>query len=147
MVLSPTEFIERLAAQVPPPRRHMVTYHGVLAPAAGYRDQVVSEDRPYRDAVLRHRKKPPASAAADGAEPDLPAKLRRRPTLWAELLRRTFGVDALHCPLCGGRRELIALITQPHTAQRILGAMGLPAEPPALAPARPPPQPRLPFVG
>jgi hypothetical protein len=48
VVLSPTEFIERLAAQVPPPRRHMVTYHGVLAPAAGYRDQVVPvrESRP-----------------------------------------------------------------------------------------------------
>ena len=44
------------------------------------------------------------------------------------------------------QRELIALITQPHTAQRILVAMGLPAEPPELAPARPPPQPLLPFV-
>ena len=63
VVLSPTEFIERLAAQVPPPRRHMVTYHGVLAPAAGYRDQVVPEERPYRDAVHRHRRKPPSSAA------------------------------------------------------------------------------------
>ena len=140
VVLSPTEFIERLAAQVPPPRRHMVTYHGVLAPAAGYRDQVVPEDRPYRDAVHRHRKK--ASTEAD--EGDRP---KRRPALWAELLMRTFGMDALHCPLCGGRRELIALITQPHTAQRILVAMGLPAEPPDLEPARPPPQPRLPFVG
>jgi hypothetical protein len=145
VVLSPTEFIERLAAQVPPPRRHMVTYHGVLAPAAGYRDQVVPEDRPYRDAVHRHRRKPPSSAAE--ADSGQPAKPRRRPALWAELLRRTFGVDVLHCPLCGGRRELIALITQPHTAQRILEAMGVPAEPPELEPARPPPQPMLPFVG
>jgi len=58
---------------------------------------------------------------------------------------RTFGLDTLHCPLCGGRRELIALIAAPHIAQRVLRAMRLPAEPPVLEPARPPPQPSLPF--
>jgi len=46
-----------------------------------------------------------------------------------------------------GWRELIARITQPHTSQQILEAMGLPAEPLAPAPARPLPQPLLPFVG
>ena len=33
--------MERLCALVPRPRRHLVTYHGVLAPAAGLRPQVV----------------------------------------------------------------------------------------------------------
>ena len=154
VLLSPQEFLERLAAQVPPPGRHIVTYHGVLAPAAGYRDQVVPENRPYREPMHRHRKtklKPkrnraePATAA-DEDEANQASKPKRRSTPWAELLMRTFGLDALHCTLCGGRRELIALITQPHTAQRILEAMRLPADPPVLAPARPPPQPRLPFA-
>jgi hypothetical protein len=33
--------IERLLALVPRPRRHLVTYHGVLAPAASLRSRVV----------------------------------------------------------------------------------------------------------
>jgi hypothetical protein len=156
VLLSQQEFLERLAAQVPPPRRHMVTYHGVLAPASGYRDQVVPEDRPYREPMHRHRKakpkpkddgeRPATGEAHEEGDAEQPSKPKRRSTPWAELLMRTFGLDPLHCPLCGGRRELIALITQPHTAQRILAAMHLPADPPVLAPARPPPQPRLPFA-
>jgi hypothetical protein len=33
--------MERLCALVPKPRKHLVTYHGVLAPASGLRPQVV----------------------------------------------------------------------------------------------------------
>jgi hypothetical protein len=33
--------MERLCALVPPPRKHFVTYHGVLAPASGLRPKVV----------------------------------------------------------------------------------------------------------
>ena len=33
--------MERLCALVPKLRKHLVTYHGVLAPAAGLRSQVV----------------------------------------------------------------------------------------------------------
>ncbi|MBM4113849.1 MAG: hypothetical protein FJ253_10870, partial [Phycisphaerae bacterium] len=36
----PLTFIERLAALVPPPRAHQLTYHGVLAPASAWRDLV-----------------------------------------------------------------------------------------------------------
>ena len=35
--------IARLAALIPRPRAHLVTYHGVFAPAAGARDRVVPE--------------------------------------------------------------------------------------------------------
>ena len=38
-------FIERLAALVPRPRAHQQTYHGVLAPAAAYRDLIVPGPR------------------------------------------------------------------------------------------------------
>jgi hypothetical protein len=33
--------MERLCALVPKPRKHLVTYHGVLAPASGLRPKVV----------------------------------------------------------------------------------------------------------
>jgi len=41
VVFEPGELVERLVALVPPPRFHLVRYHGVLGPAAGERGRVV----------------------------------------------------------------------------------------------------------
>ena len=43
IVLTPQVLIERLLALVPRPRRHQLTYYGVLAPAAGLRSRVVPQ--------------------------------------------------------------------------------------------------------
>ncbi len=37
----PEELVEKLAALIPPPRFHVVRYHGILAPRASERDRVV----------------------------------------------------------------------------------------------------------
>ena len=44
---------------------------------------------------------PPRTAGAGGG---------RRQRLWAELMARTFGIDVLACPRCGGRLRLVAVI-------------------------------------
>ena len=49
---------------------------------------------------------------------------------WAELLRRSFGLDVLACPDCGGRLRLVATIADPRAIARILAHLGLPLEPP-----------------
>jgi hypothetical protein len=41
VVFEPLELLEKLAALVPPPRFHLVRYHGILGPCAGERDRVV----------------------------------------------------------------------------------------------------------
>jgi hypothetical protein len=41
MVFEPLELLEKLAALVPPPRFHLVRYHGILGPCASARDRVV----------------------------------------------------------------------------------------------------------
>jgi len=41
VLLSPQELIEKLAALVPPPRFHLVRYHGVLGPRARARHRIV----------------------------------------------------------------------------------------------------------
>jgi hypothetical protein len=41
VVMTSAVLMERLCARVPPPRKHLVTYHGALAPAAGLRPKVV----------------------------------------------------------------------------------------------------------
>ena len=61
--------------------------------------------------------------------------VRRRCLPWADLLKRVFGVEALRCK-CGHSMHLIAAITEPTVAKRILGCMGLPPRAPPLAPAR-----------
>ncbi|MCB9694232.1 MAG: transposase [Alphaproteobacteria bacterium] len=40
---TPEELVERLAALVPPPRAHLVSYHGVLAGRSAWRSEVVPD--------------------------------------------------------------------------------------------------------
>ena len=63
-----------------------------------------------------------------------------RRTAWADLLKRVFAVDGLRCHRCGGRREVLALITEAAVVRAILECLGLPTEPPLVHPARGPPE-------
>ena len=54
-------------------------------------------------------------------------------------MQRTFGLDVLACPRCGGRLRLIALIEGAAVIARILQHLGLPTEVPLPRPARSPP--------
>jgi hypothetical protein len=46
---------------------------------------------------------------------------------------------SITCPYCGGKRKLIALLTDGAVVRRILEHLGLPTAAPTLAPARSPP--------
>jgi len=43
-------------------------------------------------------------------------------------MRRSFGLDVLACPRCGGRLRLIALIEQAAVIERILRHLRLPTD-------------------
>jgi len=45
VVMTNAVLMERLCALVSPPRKHLVTYHGVLAPASGLRPYVASKQK------------------------------------------------------------------------------------------------------
>ncbi len=144
IVFEPLAFVERLAALVRRPRAQLLTDHGVLAPAAKWRDRIVPGPRaqlvPDGDGAL-------ASSTDSGATPGSttahrnPARIRR--STWAELLRRVFAIDVLTCPRCGGVRRLIAMITDGLLVRRILEHFQLPSSPPACAQARAPPEPEF----
>ena len=106
-VFDPLTFLERLVALVPHPREHQWTYFGVLAPAS-----------PLRDAVVPRRTVPSPGPGIGEPEADPCANAQRQS--WAELLQRTFAVDVLRCPTCGGRRHRVATLTDPLVARRIL---------------------------
>ncbi len=67
-----------------------------------------------------------------GRQDQIPAPPPRR-TAWADLLKRVFEVDALVCPECGGRMRILAAITDPDVARRILDCLGLPPRAPPIA--------------
>ncbi|MCB9871511.1 MAG: transposase [Planctomycetes bacterium] len=147
--LDPQTFLSRLAAQVPPPRAHQVTYHGILAPASPCRSMVVPEvaeaDSSERACGFGNRGVPtPVERLAQRLHQRASGGRRRRHYPWAELLKRVFAVDVLLCDQCGGRRKVLSFISDPVVIRRILDHLGLDTELPPIAPARAPPA-RLPL--
>jgi len=102
-VLSPTAFLERLCALIPRPRRPLITYHGVLAPAARLRPAIVpTPENP--EPTCSHEPKTRASSP----KPRRPKRRgQRRYYRWAELPRTVFLIDVLVCPRCNGRRRVV----------------------------------------
>ena len=127
LLLQPTELLRRLATLVPPPRAHLVRYHGVFAPAARWRREVIPAPEPA----------PPAVAETAQPIPSIDDHHTRRALRipWAELLQRVFREDVLSCP-CGGRRMVLAYVTNSKTVKAILDHLGLPSTGPPVSPTR-----------
>ncbi len=88
-----------------------MTYHGVLAPAAGLRSRIVPEVEEEEERAGCRQAGESEVAAEDEATcrllprrvvPHAPGKRRRgRPRYsWAAMLQRVFLVDVLRCPQC-----------------------------------------------
>jgi hypothetical protein len=155
VVMEPEVLVEQLLALVPPPGRHLVTYHGVLAPAAGLRSRVVPrveddeaeadegvavvpEEQAVQAVLALRRRRRTVPHAPNGGRQDR-SRVRRRRYPLAELLRRVLEIDVFVCPNCAGARRLLAAILDRAAIERVLRAMGLRHEAPELAPARAPP--------
>ena len=140
LVMSPLEFMQRLAALVPRPRLHLIRFgvritslrevsgpplreHGALAPNAKLRALVVPQEVPQAPEPAAQEAKP-AECEADCAH-RRPARLS-----WAKLLKRVFDLDLEHCPNCGGELKIIAAILEAPVIERILTHLGLQARAP-----------------
>jgi hypothetical protein len=124
IALQPLELLEKLAALIPRPYVNLIVYHGVLAPNAKWRREVVDFGRP--------RLERPSLAMTSKK---IAAPHNRT---WAELMRRGLEIDVLECPDCGGRLRFVAAILLSSATPRILLHIGLPSDPVQLAPARAP---------
>ncbi|HEV2057650.1 MAG TPA: transposase [Methylomirabilota bacterium] len=113
LLFEPMEFLGKLADLTPRPEINLVLYHGVLAPRARWRLDVVAYRRTERDRARDPR------AGGEGAP-----RPRYRP--WALLMRRAIDLDVLRCPRCAGRMPRIATIDDPAVMQKILAHLGLP---------------------
>ncbi len=91
VVLEPLELIERLAALVPRPRVNLTTYHGILAPAASYRDRVVPgpvEEEPEGDeaSLAAGGSSDGGDGKAERGDDPAPSPGVRRGYRWAEMM-------------------------------------------------------------
>ena len=99
--------MQRLAALVPRPRLNLIRFHGVLAPHAKLRPEIV----------------PGRPITAPGTGEDTATLDHHSPTArmnWARLLKRVFNIDVEHCPHCGGHLKIIAAILESSAIAKIL---------------------------
>ena len=125
LVFTPIELLQRLVPLVPRPRINLLLYHGVLAPNAPWRREVVARAESEASAVEPCPRSPPADEERAEAKPD---RARPKYRAWADLMRRAFEADVLSCPRCGGRMTVLATIEDPAVIQRILTHLGLSVE-------------------
>ena len=123
LVFEPLEFLAKLAALTPRPEINLLLYHGVLAPHARWRAQVVSYGRPISEVVA------PGPLSSDSGRAGAQGAHRPRNATWAGLMRRAFAIDVLACARCGGRMRVIGTVEDPSRCGRFFGP-----DPPAGAP-------------
>ena len=105
VVLSPLEFIGRLAALIPKPRVNLTRFHGVFSPNSKLRKKVV-----------------PAKPLQNKPSSDKPGVYGQN---WAQRLKRVFAIDIEKCEKCGSKMKVIASIEDPDVIDKILKHLGL----------------------
>lgn len=126
LVFSGVEFVEKLAALVPPPRAHLTRFHGCLAPHSKIRSQVVPNKK----------EEAPAGGSVAPAADAAPMDTKSKHLSWAKLLKRVFQIDMENCRHCGGEMKTLAAIMDRFTIEKILKHVGLPHKPPDIARSR-----------
>ena len=106
VVLSPMEFVGRLAALVPSPRINLTRFHGVFSPRSRLREFVVPEK------------------TADDAAQAGQCRNKVYSMTWAQRLKRVFAIEIERCENCGGRVKIIASIEDPEVIEKILKHLG-----------------------
>ena len=120
--MNPLGLLERLAVLVPPPRRPLLAYHGLLAPRAEWRSTIVPPPAP-DDA----RGATAARVLRDGGRGHSSSTACSRSKSWCATAAR-------------GPRRILGAVTEPHAVRRVLARS---AWPPSRRPADPclPPDP------
>lgn len=124
MIYTQLEFMEKLAALVPPPRAHQVRFHGFLAPHSKNRSKLATSRR-----ELKEKEKSKKDEITEVLN-------KAGKTRWARLLKRVFAIDVETCSTCGGKTKMLSAIHDEVSITRILNHVGLDPNPPPVKPAR-----------
>ena len=129
VMFSPMELIEKLASIIPPPYKHQVNYYGCLSSHSKLRAEIVGSPVV---AVLQQAGPRQEGQDMGGIELESRNPSSSRYIPWAELLKRTFGIDLSSCSKCGGRVRVIAAIMDTEAIAKILDYVGLGTDPPQM---------------
>ena len=120
--LEPLEFLTRIAAFIPHPRKHRRHYHGAFAPNSPLRKKVAANAQKFVSQTITDMK--------DAAE-----KVEKISSNWAKLILRIYEVNPLTCTGCGKDIRIISFVTHREAIWRILRGIGLTAVVPEFDPA------------
>lgn len=131
------EFVGRMAALVPPARKHVVRYYGALGPRSPLRSAVTEATRggaTLRELESGYRVTIAGKVAREARKAGSAAK-----RAWAACMRKIFEVDPVRCEKCGGGMRLAAVILDDRELDRILAHQGWATEFPKMKASRAPP--------
>ncbi|MFN8371245.1 MAG: transposase, partial [Bacteriovoracaceae bacterium] len=121
---TPTEFIEKIIAIIPPPRRNLIRFFGVFGPHHRYREEITNMIKCRSFEVSKKGKMVEVKKVFSESERiDKQDVIQLKPTYWIpwiDLLKKTFNLDALKCEKCGGIMKVANLVTKPHEIKMIL---------------------------
>lgn len=121
--MSSPEFMQRLAALVPRPRLNLIRFHGVLAPNAKLRAQIIPDEKENK------------SSPSDTSD-DVPQSATSVRISWVRLLKRVFDIDIEHCPHCGANMKIIVAILESSAITKILDHLGISTRAPPRSPEK-----------
>ncbi len=119
LLFTPCEFIEKLAALIPPPRSHLVRWGGVFAPNSPYRKEI----------TLKPEIKKGFQFGEDGEK-------TYKNLTWSKMLAHVFKIDVTRCPDCGGEMRPVCAVTDGFSIRRYLKPLNIAYDPPPRAPPR-----------
>lgn len=124
ILLSFSEFIEKLVALIPPPKSHLVRWAGVFAPNSPLRKKIILKPEKKKGFQFRE------------AEQDEATNTRvYKNHSWSRMLARVFKIDVTHCEACGGKMQKVCAVIDGDSIRRYLKHLSLDPEPPKMAAA------------
>jgi hypothetical protein len=122
LIFSQKDFVERLAGVVPPAWFNLTRFHGVFAPNHAWRDFVVPG--PTKKRTCPAFDEPNDSDPTPTGKPSTGRAPAEYWIPWAELLRKTVGVDPEVCA-CGARMILDKAIIDGEKIAEVLARLGI----------------------
>ena len=121
LLFTPEEFLEKLAALIPPPKSHLVRWSGVFASNSPYRRKIV---------LKPDAKKGFQFKTECGDEKSI------KNYSWSKMLAKVFKIDVTKCDHCQGYMAAVASVMEHGEVARYLTHVGIDPSPPARAPPR-----------
>ena len=124
LLFTKEEFLEKLAALIPPPKTHLVKWSGVFPSNSPIRSKIVLRPEIKKGLQFRDDKE----SVSD--------KPRQKNHAWSKSLAKVFKIDVTQCSHCTGKLSAIAAIKEREQVIRYLKHQGIDHDPPPRAPPK-----------